>query len=138
MARFVLVVDDDVTLAQVIVEYLESKGWKATFTSDAWQTVIQAEALRPLLIVCDIRLPAFGTGVDAYKNFRKSRTIKDVPVIFITGLQPSEARPMVPTSDPKVRLLFKPLDMGQLEKAIVELIGPGGREQKKPDGRKPR
>ncbi|MBI4678437.1 MAG: response regulator [Elusimicrobia bacterium] len=123
MAAFILVVDDDVTLCQVIVEYLESKGYKATWTADAWQTVIHAEALKPLLIIADIRLPAFGSGVDAYRSFRKSRYIKDVPVIFITGLNAQEAGPLVPTDDPKVRLLFKPLDMGQLEKAIGELIG---------------
>ncbi|MBI5210044.1 MAG: response regulator [Elusimicrobia bacterium] len=136
-SKFILVVDDDVTLAQVVVEYLESKGYKATWTTDAWQTVIQAEALRPKLIICDIRLPVWGTGVDAYRNFRKNRFLKSVPVIFITGLNAQEARPLVPIEDPLVRLLYKPLDMGQLEKAIDEFLGekrpapaasaPGGR-----------
>lgn len=131
MADFILVVDDDVTLAQVIVDSLEAKGYKATWTSDAWQTVIQAEALKPLLVICDIRLPSFGTGVDAYRNFRKNRHLKEVPVIFITGLNPLEAKPLVPTDDPRVRLLFKPLDMALLEKSMTELMGERKPPQKK-------
>jgi hypothetical protein len=68
-------------------------------------------------------MPIWGSGTDAYKDFRAHPQLKDVPVIFITGIPLDQAKVKLPYSDPLVRLMKKPLDWVMLEQAIQELTG---------------
>ncbi|MBI5209765.1 MAG: response regulator [Elusimicrobia bacterium] len=120
---WILVVDDDKNVVDLLMDFLQSKGYQATSANDARQSYIQAESLRPKLIITDVMMPAWGTGVDAYKNIRKNRYLKDVPIIFVTGLSPQEAQAMlVPVQDPRVRLMHKPVDLPALEKLVLEML----------------
>ena len=80
--------------------------------------------MRLALIISDIEMPGFGTGVDALKQLRASPFVeKTLPVIFITGMPPAEARKIVPITDPCVRLLHKPVDWKLLRQYIKDLTG---------------
>ncbi|MFC1679535.1 response regulator, partial [Elusimicrobiota bacterium] len=121
---YILVVDDDALIRDMLVAKLESAGYRVTCAEDAAQSVIQAEGMRLSLIVSDIEMPGFGTGVDALKKLRSSTFVrKNLPVIFVTGMPPQEARKIVPKTDPYVRLLHKPVDWQLMQKYIHELTG---------------
>ncbi|MFA6030030.1 MAG: response regulator [Elusimicrobiota bacterium] len=121
---YVLVVDDDQLIRDMMVNKLEGAGYRVTCAEDAAQSVIQAEGMRLALIISDIEMPGFGTGVDALKKLRASSYIrKNLPVIFVTGMPPAEARKIVPKTDPYVRLLHKPVDWKLLRQYIKELTG---------------
>jgi len=121
---FILVVDDDPLIRDMLVAKLESAGYKVTCAEDAAQSVIQAEGMQLSLIISDIEMPGFGTGVDALKKLRASSYIRrDLPVIFVTGMPPQEARKIVPKTDPYIRLLHKPVNWGLLAKYMKELAG---------------
>lgn len=117
---YVLVVDDDPTILGVISTRLEMAGYNVTTASDAWQEVIQAHGVKIGLVITDIQMPGAGTGVDAFKRLRAAAPA--LPVIFMTGMRPEAAAAMVPP-DPKVRLLYKPLDFDKLRAAIKDLTG---------------
>jgi len=118
----ILVIDDDPAVAEILVNTLCVWGYRATSANDAMQAVIQAEGLKPGLVIMDIKMPNFGTGLEAYRKLRKIPELKDTPVIFMTGLDPDDARKLVPTDDPKVRLIFKPIALTILKQWICELI----------------
>ena len=121
---YILCVDDDQLIRDMMVSRLEGAGYRVTCAEDAAQSVIQAEGMRLSLIISDIEMPGFGTGVDALKKLRASNQVrKDLPVIFVTGMPPHEARKLVPKSDPYLRLLHKPVDWGLLRQYIKELTG---------------
>lgn len=124
MRPFILVVDDDPNIASLVTESLENKGYRVSFCTDAAQAVIQSEGMKIGLLILDIMMPAFGSGIDAYNNIRKNRNLsKELPIIFLTGLKPEQAGRMVPKNDPHVRLLHKPTTMTKLQAAIRELTG---------------
>ena len=121
---YILIVDDDPLIRDMLVAKLESAGYRVTCAEDAAQSVIQAEGMRLSLIISDIEMPGFGTGVDALKKLRASNQVrKNLPVIFVTGMPPQEARKIVPKTDPFVRLLHKPVDWRLLQQYIRELTG---------------
>jgi CheY-like chemotaxis protein len=123
MARnWVLVVEDEPNVREMLVEWLETSGFKTTFAEDAMQAFIQARDLKPILILCDLMMPIWGSGADAYKQLRGAPETKDIPVIFVTGADPVLAEKMVP-DEPKVRLLFKPVQWPLLALTIKELTG---------------
>ncbi|OIO04165.1 MAG: hypothetical protein AUJ52_15765 [Elusimicrobia bacterium CG1_02_63_36] len=121
---FILVVDDDPLIRDMLVAKLEGAGYRVTCAEDAAQSVIQAEGMNLSLIISDIEMPGFGTGVDALKKLRASNYIpRNLPVIFVTGMPPSEAQKIVPKSDPYIRLMHKPVDWRLLAKYMLDLSG---------------
>jgi CheY-like chemotaxis protein len=119
---FVLVVDDDPIVVELISATLSTAGYRVSSAPDGMQAVIQAQALKPRLIISDIQMPPWGTGIEALGEMRKISALQDVPVIFMTGMPPEEAKKLIP-GDPKVRMLSKPIDWTLLEQAIHELLG---------------
>jgi len=121
---YILVVDDDQLIRDMMANKLEGAGYRVTCAEDAAQSVIQAEGMRLALIISDIEMPGFGTGVDALKKLRASSFVrKNLPIIFVTGMPPGEARKIVPRTDPYVRLLHKPVDWKLLRQYIKDLTG---------------
>src|SRR5262245_424419 len=122
MRGSILVVDDDPAIVALLTDGLEAAGYKVTSALDGAQAVIQAKAVRPGLVICDIQMPVWGSGVEVHKNIRATAALKETPVIFLTGMTPQEAKKLMP-EDPKIRLLAKPLNWTMLEQAIAELLG---------------
>ncbi|MBI5595924.1 MAG: response regulator [Elusimicrobia bacterium] len=121
---YVLVVDDDALIRDMLVAKLEGAGYRVTCAEDAAQSVIQAEGMKLSLIISDIEMPGFGTGVDALKKLRASSFVRrDMPVIFVTGMPPHEAQKIVPKTDPYLRLMHKPVDWRLMRQFIKELTG---------------
>ena len=133
MKPFVLVVEDEVHVASLICDHLTDQGFRVTYCNDAAQALIQAESMKVGLVIMDIMMPHFGSGIDAYAQLRRHKHLpKSLPVIFLTGLKPEEVRKVVPKNDPHVRLLHKPMPMSKLMAVIKELTGDSLRETKPP------
>ena len=77
----VLVVDDEVALAGVVVGYLEHEGFTALQAHDGPAAVAMADKYRPDLIVLDVMLPGFD-GVEAC---RQIRLFTDAYIIMLTA-----------------------------------------------------
>ena len=81
MAR-VLVVDDDLTVREVVVSYLRAAGHAVTETVDG-ETALSTMRDQPAdLVVLDLMLP----GIDGLEVCRRLRQHSDVPVIMLTAL----------------------------------------------------
>ena len=117
---YVMVVDDDPEVLNLVVMRLELAGYRVTSAGDAWQEVIQAQGLKIGLVITDIKMPGVGSGVDAYRQLR--RASPQLPVIFITGMKLEEARKIIPP-DPRARLIGKPINFEELRLVIKELTG---------------
>ncbi len=119
---YVLVVDDDPLILDLVSMRLEAAGYNVTTASDAWQEVIQAQALRLGLVITDVQMPGFGTGIDAYKRLRQLSP--NLPIIFMTGMKLEEVKSRLPNPpDPRVRLLGKPINFDELRQMIKDLTG---------------
>jgi len=121
---YILVVDDNKLLLKMITDKLEGAGYLVTCAEDAAQSVVQTEGMKISLIISDIEMPQFGSGIDALKKLRASAHVrKNLPVIFMTGLSPEDAKKRLPDPDPNVRLIHKPVDWTLLRKHIRDLTG---------------
>jgi DNA-binding response OmpR family regulator len=78
----VLVVDDDRTVAEVVVTYLERAGIRAVHVADGGSALSAFEAESPDLVVLDLMLP----DLDGLEVCRRLRATSDVPVIMLTAL----------------------------------------------------
>lgn len=136
---YILVVDDDPAIAALVTDHLEASGFRVTYCMDAHQALIQAESLPVGLLILDMMMPVWGTGLDAYRNIRSHpRFARDLPIVFLTGMNPVEARRCVPHGDPRVRLLHKPTTIARLLGTVQELTGDSLRDARLPARAEPR
>src|SRR6266487_26827 len=80
-ATDVLVVEDDPTVAEVVVAYFQRAGHRVRHVADGYQAVAAAEARLPDLVVLDLMLP----GLDGIEVHQRIRELGPVPVIMLTA-----------------------------------------------------
>src|SRR6266480_5101859 len=77
----VLVVDDDVTVADVVRRYLTREGYDVESEHDGAVALARALEAPPDLLVLDLMLP----GLDGLEVFRRLRAAAPVPTIMLTA-----------------------------------------------------
>ena len=120
MAR-VLVVDDDVTVREVVVSYLRAGGHKVVEAADG------ADALRAMrsepadLVVLDLMMP----GIDGLEVCRRLRATGDVPIIMLTALGAEVDRVVGLESgaDDYVTKPFSPRELVLRVEALLRRVG---------------
>ena len=79
--QLVLVVEDEVTLAETIELYLRHEGFRAERAADGERALELFRAARPDLVLLDLGLPK----VDGMEVLRRIRAASDVPVVILTA-----------------------------------------------------
>lgn len=77
----VLLVDDDVELAGMLVQYLRNEGFAAEVAHDGEAGVASALSGRFAIVVLDVMMPRL-SGIDA---LRRIRAVSQVPVLMLTA-----------------------------------------------------
>jgi len=81
--RTVLVVDDDLTVSDVVSRYLQRAGYQVTRAADGSAALAEFRRHQPDLVVLDLMLP----GIDGLEVCRRLRQqTAQVPVIMLTAL----------------------------------------------------
>jgi DNA-binding response OmpR family regulator len=124
MAR-VLVVDDDLTVREVVVSYLRAAGHEADEAGDGEHALKLFGERRPDLVVLDLMLP----GIDGLETCRRIRSQSDVPVVMLTAL--GEERDRVTGlelgADDYVSKPFSPRELVLRVDSILRRVGEAGR-----------
>ncbi|WP_433268113.1 response regulator transcription factor [Actinosynnema sp. CS-041913] len=84
----VLVVDDDVTVRDVVRRYLELAGHEVELVGDGEHALRRIAEREPDLVVLDLMLP----GIDGLEVCRRLRARSAVPVVMLTALGEEEDR----------------------------------------------
>ncbi len=82
--KTILVVDDSPTVRKLIAGKLEKCGHEVFCSADGVEAMEALETLKPDLILLDITMPRMD-GYQVCKLIRGNETLKDVPVVMISG-----------------------------------------------------
>jgi len=86
MSTRVLVVDDDLTIAEVVGDYLRDAGLETRHAADGLTALSLAREWPPDLVVLDLMLPGID-GLEVCRRLRASLGSQPpVPVIMLTAL----------------------------------------------------
>lgn len=81
MSKYILVIDDDKNICEVIKLYLQKEGYKVTLAYDGQTGIDEFFRETPELIVLDIMMPK----KDGWEVLKQIRKTSDVPVIMLTA-----------------------------------------------------
>ncbi len=111
--RRVLIVDDNVGLAENIAEILGFDGHSTVVAASAEEALAMAPDSDPEVLVTDYRLPGIN-GADLVKQFWKTRT----PICAVVISAYTDERTIGEAKDAGARFIAKPLDFGLLSQLV--------------------
>lgn len=80
-----LLIDDDLRLANMVGEYLRAQGFDVSHAADGNTGLAHAEALKPDLLILDLMMP----GIDGLEVCRRLRVlqqpVRDTPILMLTA-----------------------------------------------------
>lgn len=126
MAKRILVVDDDKGSQKLLESVLTSKGYEVDTAADGKEVPDILKEYIPDLIIMDYMMPEVD-GVKTVDKILESPDLKDIPIIFLTGIamfdRHSGAKYDVKVKDRTFKTLSKPVDSKELIKEVAALIG---------------
>jgi DNA-binding response OmpR family regulator len=120
--RRVLVVDDDVNLSRLAAMILENSGrYEPMIVNDPVRAISAAIQFQPDAMLLDVDMPKLGGGDLARAAAHDSR-LRNVPVVFLTGLLTHEETGAGPVESGGQQFLAKPVDPAQLLACMDALL----------------
>ncbi|WP_310832368.1 response regulator transcription factor [Paenibacillus pedocola] len=77
----ILIVEDDLKLAQLLQSYVEKYGYRAEAVQEFDRVMEVFQSIRPDLVLLDVNLPRY----DGYYWCRQIRTVSTCPILFISA-----------------------------------------------------
>ncbi|MBR6576990.1 MAG: response regulator transcription factor [Akkermansia sp.] len=80
----ILVVEDDVDIAELVAFNLERQGWACTLVhhgTEGWEQIVR---LHPDLVILDVMLPGID-GMQIFRQMKEHEMTRSIPVIFLTA-----------------------------------------------------
>ncbi len=122
--RRVLIVDDDVNLSRLAGMILENSGrYDVMIVNQSARALTAAIHFRAEVMLLDVDMPGLGGGDLAREAALDSR-LRDVPVLFLTGLVTHEETGNRPLESGGMKFLPKPVEPALLLATVDGLVSP--------------
>lgn len=123
----ILIIDDDRDLSETIKSVLQYAGYAVLLSHEGKDGIMKAKEQKPDLILLDILMSGMD-GSAAIKIFRSKPVIRDIPVIFLTGLVSNEKVTMglegINIDGVQYQSIGKPFENKKLLEIIKEVLSP--------------
>lgn len=116
----ILIAEDSADSREMMQLLLEQKGYQVVAASDGMHAVEVALSSRPDLVLLDLELPKLD-GLSVTRNLRLDPKFKDVPIIILSGHDPSRFRQDALDAGCDDYLL-KPIDFDSLHELLDRMM----------------
>ncbi|HBB95817.1 MAG TPA: hypothetical protein DC054_10535 [Blastocatellia bacterium] len=117
----ILIAEDSADSREMMQLLLETRGYQVIAAHDGMHAVEAALTSRPDLLLLDLELPKLD-GLSVTRNLRLDPKFKDVPIIILSGHDPSRFRQDALDAGCDDYLL-KPIDFDSLHVLLDRMIG---------------
>ncbi len=119
----VLLVEDDVFLANIYTTKFEMEGFKISHSDNGQKGLEDAKKKKPDIILLDILLPKMD-GFAVLEEIQKDETLKSIPVILLTNLGQKddvEKGLEMGAKDYLIKAHFKPSEVVEKVKNVLKM-----------------
>ncbi len=129
----ILVVDDEVDLARLVVEILEDEGYRAEAVYTGEDGLAKARQTIPNLIILDWKLPDM-EGIDVCRVLKQEEATESIPVVMLTS-QSSEKDKIKGLETGADDYMTKPFGSGELVARVKAILRRTKQREKTTDDR---
>lgn len=90
-SKTILIVDDDAPIRELMAALLYSEGYELFFAENGHDALKMASENIPDMILLDAMMPKMD-GFEVCRRLRKDKTLAEVPVVMLTGLDDRDSR----------------------------------------------
>ena len=129
MSQKVLVVEDDINIAELLRLYLQKDGFEVSHAADGGKAVEMAKEIQPDLVLLDIMLPV----MDGWQVCRELRKTMKMPIIMLTAKGETEDKVsgLEMGADDYIVKPFEVKEMLARVHAVLRRTGDDGKPQSK-------
>ncbi len=119
----ILVIDDDISTINIIIEYLEEENPNYIFLHaiDGTKGISVAQKHLPNLIITDWEMPGL-SGIETIKKLKKNELTKNIPIIMITGIMISTKNLQTAFEAGAIDYIRKPINEIELKARIKSML----------------
>ena len=121
MSKQVLVVEDEVNIAESLTFILTRAGFDVTVVRDGPEALERVGALAPDVVLLDVMLPSM-TGYDVLSKLRETHATADLPVVVLTAKGQDSEREAARTLGANM-FVTKPYRNDEVIDAVRQLCG---------------
>jgi len=114
----ILVVDDEIEVCNVLMEFLDSKGYETHIALSGSDALSKVREINPCIVLLDIMMPEMG-GIDVLKEIKEIDP--RVGIIMVTAVADHEMARHALTLG-AYDYIAKPLDLDYLELVVMAKI----------------
>ncbi|HCA79159.1 MAG TPA: response regulator [Bacteroidetes bacterium] len=118
----VLLVEDEEELTAIVGVVFEEEGYEVRKSNSAEAALELCQSYRPDIIICDVKMGKMD-GFMLLEKLKAAERLKDVPFIFLTAFDESQARKKGLNLG-AVAYIAKPFDIEDLLKTVRNLVPP--------------
>jgi DNA-binding response OmpR family regulator len=85
MSKKILIVEDDPTVVAFLTNLFQDHGYEVCSATDGFEALEVMREERPDMVTLDLEMPK-EWGTRFYRKFKKDETLKDTPVLIISGM----------------------------------------------------
>ncbi len=127
MAKKILIMDDDPTIADLLTEALADEGYETYMTTQSLRFYDSVREHRPDLVLLDLMMP-YLDGRDELRLMAMG-VDRQIPVIVVTAFLGAANEEKEFREAGVVHIVYKPFDLDKLVDLVKKTIGePGGRQ----------
>jgi len=119
----ILVVDDEVSITDLVVRVLEGHGFEAWAVNNPLRALDQAVKLKPDLIIVDFIMPQI-VGSELCLLIKANPSLRKAPVVFLSGSSEEDHRTLAKISG-GAAYLQKPIEGADLVATVCRELGLG-------------
>ena len=116
MPKKILIIDDDPVVLKYLSALFQNNGYETSTAVNSEEGLEKVRAEQPDLITLDLQMPG-EWGPRFYRKLRKDKTLRDIPVLVISGIDGDHA-----VKD-AVAFVAKPFDPDKLLGIVKQTIG---------------
>ena len=128
MPMEIMVVDDSVSIRQVVSRLMEDQGWKVQTAKDGLNALEKLRESRPDLIVLDIEMPRMN-GYEFLGALKTQPAYQDIPVVMLTSRNATKHREKAKALGAK-GFVVKPYNDDEFINLILQLTTETNKENK--------
>jgi DNA-binding response OmpR family regulator len=120
MSARILIVDDEMPLAELLEQALQAEGWITERAADGMEAMNRVPAFRPDVVIMDIMMPRLD-GVQAARLLRRNRAFGDTVIIALSARTDDAAREAMREAGADL-YMRKPFTVNRLVARIRQLL----------------
>jgi two-component system phosphate regulon response regulator PhoB len=126
MTPFILVVEDEDSLATLLQYNLQKEGYEVALAEDGEEAMLKVDERLPDLVVLDWMLPKV-SGIEVCRRLRQRNETRNIPIIMLTarGEESDRVRGLDTGADDYVTKPFAMTELAARIRAVLRRLRPG-------------